>query len=183
MVRRVVTGNDAQGKSFVVIDGETPHQWDLGAAVMDTVWVDDARRPAPSPDNGYDNDYDPVADGHVGMAPPPGGSVVRISTLYPPDRADPPSPEALQDARSHIDVGDHLESKHLPAMHTTPTIDYGIVLEGEVGLELDAGEVILRAGDIVVQRATRHIWHPRGGTTARLFFVMISSPPYTTVRH
>lgn len=171
MVRRVVTGNDSNGKSFFVIDGETPYKWDLGRIVADDVWVDDAKRPA------SDNDYDSVAGGNFALVAPSGGSVLRIVTLFPPDRADPPSPEALAEARSHWDAGAHMESDD-PAMHTTATIDYGIVLEGEVGLELDSGEVTLQTGDIVVQRATRHAWRIRGDKPARMLFVLIGSPPY-----
>jgi mannose-6-phosphate isomerase-like protein (cupin superfamily) len=171
MVRRVVTGNDPQGRSFFVIDGQTPHQWDLGRVNMDDAWVDDPARPA------SDNDHDPVADGNFRLTPPAGGSNIRIVTFFPSDRTDMPSNEALAEASDHWDTGPHMESAD-PAMHTTPTIDYGIVLEGEIGLELDGGEVILHAGDIVVQRATRHAWRNRSGHPARMAFVLISTPAY-----
>jgi hypothetical protein len=63
-----------------------------------------------------------------------------------------------------------------PGMHQTPTIDYDIVLDGTVGLELDDGqEVILQAGDIVVQNATRHRWHNRGTGVARVLAVMLGA--------
>ena len=65
-----------------------------------------------------------------------------------------------------------------PGMHTTPTIDYGIVLSGEIDLELDEGEVHLQAGDVVVQRGTRHAWRNRGTEPCRIAFVLISSPNY-----
>lgn len=176
MVRRVVTGNDGDGKSFFVIDGETPHRWDIGRIEADDIWVDDAQRAA------SDNDYDPVGDGFFKLVPPSGGSVVRIVTLFPPDRADGPTGEALAEARAHWDTGPHMESDD-PAMHTTATIDYGIVLEGEIGLELDSGEVTLQAGDIVVQRATRHAWRNRSGKPARMCFVLIGSAPYEATEH
>jgi quercetin dioxygenase-like cupin family protein len=61
-------------------------------------------------------------------------------------------------------------------MHRTPSIDYDFVLEGTVGLELDDGaEVVLKAGDLVVQNATRHRWHNRGTTVARVLSVMIGA--------
>lgn len=63
-------------------------------------------------------------------------------------------------------------------MHTTPTIDYGIVLSGSICLELDEGEVELNAGDVVVQRGTRHAWHNRGDAPCTVAFVLISSPNY-----
>jgi len=176
MVRRVVTGNDDQGKSFFVIDGETPHKWDIGRIEADDVWVDDAKRPA------SDNDHDDVASGYFKLVPPSGGSVIRVVTFFPSDRTDAPSAEALAEANAHWDSGEHMESDD-PAMHTTATIDYGIVLEGEVGLALDSGEVTLQAGDIVVQRATRHAWRNHSGATARMLFVLIGSAPYEATAH
>ena len=118
MVRRVVTGNDSTGGSFFVIDGETPHRWDLGSIEVDDVWVDDAQRPA------ADDDYDPVSDGYLKLVPPPGGSVARLVTFFPLNRSDPPSPDALAEARDHWDTGGHMESND-PAMHTTATIGRG----------------------------------------------------------
>lgn len=66
-----------------------------------------------------------------------------------------------------------------PGMHKTPTIDYGIVLQGEITLELDCGSVNLAAGDIVVQRATAHAWRNYGDTPCVMVFVLISSPNYS----
>ena len=63
-------------------------------------------------------------------------------------------------------------------MHTTRTIDYGIVLSGEIDLELDEGEVHLKAGDVVVQRGTRHAWRNRSSEPCRIAFVLIDSPNY-----
>ncbi len=76
-----------------------------------------------------------------------------------------------------FDTGDALEEED-PAMHTTRTIDYGIILDGEVDLELDEGEVHLRPGDVIVQRATRHAWRNRGTAPCTIAFVLISSPNY-----
>jgi quercetin dioxygenase-like cupin family protein len=63
-----------------------------------------------------------------------------------------------------------------PGVHRTPTMDYNVVLEGTVGLELDDGrEVIVEPGDVVVQNATRHRWHNRGTSVARVLSVMIGA--------
>ena len=61
--------------------------------------------------------------------------------------------------------------------HTTDTVDYVMVLEGEVSLELDTGEVALRPGDCVVQRQTRHAWRNRSATPVRMVAVMVSLRP------
>ena len=66
-----------------------------------------------------------------------------------------------------------------PGMHTTRTIDYGIVLSGEIYLELDEGEVHLTPGDVVVQRGTRHAWRNRSAEPCKIAFVLISSSNYS----
>ena len=58
-------------------------------------------------------------------------------------------------------------------VHRTESVDYGIVLEGEITLVLDNSEVTLRAGDVVVQRGTDHAWANRGDTVAKVVFVLI----------
>ena len=132
MTRRIVTGNRADGKSYFVSDGPTPPPIDLGGAQVDEVWVDEPGRPA------SDNDYDPVASGYWKLVAPDGASVVRFANLMPETRTDLPSAAELEQARTHFDTAGVMEHDD-PHWHTTPTIDYGIVLEGEVVLELDEG--------------------------------------------
>jgi uncharacterized cupin superfamily protein len=62
-----------------------------------------------------------------------------------------------------------------PGMHSSPTLDFDVVLLGNVGLELDDGEVILGPGDIVVQNGTVHRWHNRGSTVARIVSITIGA--------
>lgn len=65
-----------------------------------------------------------------------------------------------------------------PGMHTTQTVDYGMVLEGEVWLELDDGaEVRMPTGSCVVQNGTRHAWRNRTDQPATLLFVLLGAPP------
>ena len=169
--RRVVTGVNAGGKSYFVHDGQPPGKLDLGRAVNEELWVDDPTRPDPA------NAVDPVAAESFSLEPPVGGSVVRVFTFQPETRPDMPSPQEIADAARRFDTGDAMEPDN-PGMHTTRTIDYGIVLSGEIDLELDEGEVHLRAGDVVVQRATRHAWRNRGTEPCTMAFVLISSPNY-----
>jgi quercetin dioxygenase-like cupin family protein len=86
----------------------------------------------------------------------------------------PPAPVSVPPARN----GTQLRINELPPgacspMHRTQTVDYGIVLDGEVVLVLDDSETVLRAGDVVVQRGTNHRWQNRSGTTARVAFILI----------
>jgi uncharacterized cupin superfamily protein len=58
-------------------------------------------------------------------------------------------------------------------MHRTETVDYAIVLEGEIWAVMDEGETLLRAGDVLIQRGTNHAWANRSASTARIAFVLI----------
>ncbi|MGH7898316.1 MAG: cupin domain-containing protein [Candidatus Binatia bacterium] len=169
--RRVVTGVNAAGKSYFVHDGPTPGRLDLGVATNDEIWVDDPAKPDPRAA------VDPVDVEVFHLEPPPGGSVVRIFTFMPASAHSDEVAAALAAGAARFDTGGAME-KEDAAMHTTRTIDYGIVLSGEIDLELDEGEVHLRACDVVVQRGTRHAWRNRGSAPCTMAFVLISSPNY-----
>ena len=172
--RRIVTGIDTDGKSYVVHDGETPGSTDIGRIILDDLWVDDPANPDP------DAARDPVAGGSNALVAPPDGSVVRVVRFMPPDRPDRPTDEQIAANAARFDAGDAMEAGAAgeEGWHTTRTIDYGIVLEGEVDLGLDSGWTRVRAGDIVVQRATRHAWRVPGDEPCSVAFVLISSPNY-----
>ena len=171
MTRRVVTGNNANGKSYFVHDGLTPGRRDLIRAVDEEIWIDDPARPDP------ESSIDPVNVEQFHLEPPLNGSVIRVFTIPPISETPDLSPELMADIASKFDTGNAMERDN-PGMHTTRTIDYGIVLSGEIDLELDEGEVHLEAGDVVVQRATRHAWRNRGTQPCTIAFVLISSPNY-----
>lgn len=171
MTRRIVTGNNSDGKSYFVHDGPTPGELDLGILVIEEVWVDDLVSPDPAAS------FDPASVETIHLHPPVNGSLVRIVTIPPMSHSPALSPEALAENFNRFDTGGVMEEDN-PGMHTTKTIDYQIILSGEVDLELDEGEVHLKAGDIVVQRATRHAWRNRGTEPCICATVMISSPNY-----
>jgi mannose-6-phosphate isomerase-like protein (cupin superfamily) len=114
------------------------------------------------------------------LVPGPEGTRFRIVTL-PPDRqlaTALSNPEAAwelmtefrQKAPGIADAGE----LHDPAMHVTPTLDYGVVLSGEVVLELDSGEsALMQAGDCVVQHGAKHAWRNRSDRPCVIAFVMI----------
>ena len=169
--RRVVTGTNESGRSYFVHDGPTPNHLDLGVATNDEIWIDDPANPDPRAR------VDPAKAEKVHLEPPSGGSVVRVFTFRPASSRPEKVGEALAAAAARFDTG-HAMEKDDPAMHTTRTIDYGIVLSGEIDLELDEGEVHLRPGDVVVQRGTRHAWRNRGSAPCTMAFVLIGSPNY-----
>ena len=117
-------------------------------------------------------------EGPVTLAPPPGGTRIRIVEFSPEDdTAAPVSPEEAQ--AQFAAMGAESASRHSGAdsrhafMHRTETIDYGIVLEGELVLIMDEGETTVRAGDIVIQRGTNHGWANRSDAPCRICFVLI----------
>jgi mannose-6-phosphate isomerase-like protein (cupin superfamily) len=144
-VRRIVCADAPGGKSKAIHDGPAPEvRTDPARPGFSStfIWATDAT-PARIDD----------ASGSYRLAhlsvPPPGGSLCRIVTL-PPDGARAPR----------------------PAMQRTRTLDFCLILEGEITLVLDTEEVALRAGDTVVQRGTRHAWSNR---SSRPCMIAISS--------
>ena len=173
--RRIVTGHDARGNAIILEDAPPPRVAKIGEEFgpwFYEVWNTQAT-PAPiDPASG-----EPPEEGIV-LAPPKNGTRIRVLDIPPEDdRFDSISPE---EARRHFEmVGAADASKHQAEgsrhafMHRTETIDYGIVLEGEITLILDIGETIARAGDIVIQRGTNHGWANRSGQNCRIAFILI----------
>ena len=114
---------------------------------------------------------------HVGVSPPPQGTVLRIIDIPP----EPKDPQELQrameatfsnmysDAHREIKPGEH------PGMHRTQTVDYALMLQGELVAIMDEEETVLRAGDVLIQRGTNHAWANRSGQPARIAFILIDA--------
>lgn len=149
MVRRIVTGNNAQGKSYFVSDDTvaemyvwgTPEDTGLGAGTL--------MLPSTAP----------------GIEPPAGGSrVVRVAM------------EPWKDMKARLERGD-ISGLDPDGFHRTTTIDYIMVVSGEVDLILDEGRTTVRAGDLVVQRNTNHAWHNLDDEPCDFWGVMVSALP------
>ena len=120
------------------------------------VWVID-------PAHGLDAVVDPN-DGPLALEPPAGGSAWRVFEV-PPDAV----------MRKRVaETAMSIPGMERDGFHTTDTVDLVMVLEGEIALELDTGEVQLRPGDCVVQRQTRHAWRNRSDAPVRMMAVMLS---------
>ena len=172
-IRRIVTGHRADGRSTVLMDSAAPNVKQRKAGNASTLlWVTD-ESPA-----GVSGAADAAAR-EIGVPPPEGGSIFRIAEFPPGGGADLRDNEALlRDFGIGHDVARGHPPRH-PAIHRTRTIDYIVVLEGEIDLLLDDGEVRLGPGDVVVQRGTNHAWINRGASTCRLGMVFIDAeePP------
>jgi mannose-6-phosphate isomerase-like protein (cupin superfamily) len=172
--RRVVTGHDAAGKAIIQADAPPERVKVVGTAgpTFYEVWN---TRATPAP---IDRNSGEPYEAQLTLAPPPGGTRIRVLDI-PPETAEMQRIDAAS-AREHFaemgaaDASTHGDaaSRH-PFMHRTETLDYGIVLEGEITLLVDEGETTVRAGDIVIQRGTNHGWANRSGKNCRIAFILI----------
>lgn len=172
-VRRVVTGHDAAGKAVVLADGEPPVV--VRSPVQPGLAFHEIWNTAGMPQT-IAARFDEPTTKHSGTAPPKGGTVIRIVDL-PPEGPDGPSFDKEQSRQLFSAVGlaenaeRHKPGRH-PLMHRTESIDYGIVLSGEIVMLLDEEEVILKEGDVVVQRGTVHAWTNRTNRICRMAFIL-----------
>jgi mannose-6-phosphate isomerase-like protein (cupin superfamily) len=172
-IRRVVTGHNATGKSIFIVDAPTPHvfQRTKGSAIVHELWETTG---TPANNRGS---ADAIARGHR-LPPPQNGSVFRVIE-YPPDSerlAALAHEAALPDDSGRAEATDRNNPRHA-GFHRTATIDYAIVLSGEIYAMMDEGEVLLKAGDVLIQRGTNHAWSNRTSQVAVVAFVLIDAAP------
>ncbi len=176
-MKRIVTGHDELGRSVVVHEGAPPREISLDAIPglrFFELWATDSTPSLPVPFDDPTLLMDSLVAG-------PGGSRFRL-VLFPPapqgQTSAQPSldPEAVRSeaVRQLPGLAETLEADF--RMHQTATVDYGIVVSGEIWMELDEGrEVHLKAGDCVVQNGTRHGWSNRGREACLVAFAMIGA--------
>lgn len=171
-IRRVLTADDDQGRSFIAEDGPSPAVRTVAERPgyrVTNLWCTGA---APSPVAAPD-----AIALHQGVSPPPGGTVLRIID-FPPE---PQDPEELRRALHATFAHMYRDALHAPqpgqhpGMHRTHTVDYALVLQGELVAILDQAETTLRAGDVLIQRGTHHAWANRSGQPARVAFVLVDA--------
>lgn len=172
-IHRVVTGHDADGKAIVASDGPLPTVQEI-AAIPGTVFHEVWSTPGtPAP---VDNGADPTL-GPLMLPPPKQGTRIRFVDI-PPDSAEFLAQGAARVKDAFAQIGDvkastvRVHSPH-PLMHRTESVDYGVVIEGELTLVLDDSEVRLTPGSVVVQRGTNHAWANRSGKPCRMLFVLV----------
>ena len=171
-VRRVITGHDADGASVFIEDGLAPNVKEMasmpGLALTD-LWE---TRGAPASNVGAKD----AAQRPVRLEPPKNGTIVRI-VEFPPDSAWRGAADGKEAFKS-IGAG-HAKDKGSsdPMMHKTSTVDYIIVLKGEIYAIMEKGEKLLRPGDILVQRGTNHSWSVRGDEPCIIAAVLVNAKP------
>jgi hypothetical protein len=172
--RRIVTGHNDKGMAIIASDTIPPEQRPMGpnGPRFFEVWNTNG---APAAIDRCS--VDPPVAGLV-LTPPAHGTRIRVNE-FPPESAQDSSTSTTEALKQFENIGGanaftggHGSDRHA-LMHRTSTIDYGIVLEGEITLILDEGETVAKAGDIVIQRGTNHAWANRGTTNCRVAFILV----------
>lgn len=176
MIRRIVTRNDLEGKSHIFSDGITTNI-EIPLPQIDdqfrfyNLWTTDSM-PVPL------TNVDPIQNKYVSTSPVANGSMFRIVN-YPPERVlldkiSKMSEDELLEFEKTIGVKLDLNGRH-PLMHMTKSIDFGIVLSGEIYLVLDKEETLLKPMDTVIQRGTSHAWSNRSNTNCLMAYVLLDA--------
>lgn len=172
-VRRIVTGHDSSGKAVILSDGPTPHVSQRGEGnVISLMWITN-ETPADV------SRTDDRANQKTGVPPPRNGTILRVVDFAPQSGREVKGVDHHEILKQMgIDPATQGYQRHT-FTHRTRSIDYAIVLDGEIDMLLDDSEVHLKAGDIMVQQATNHAWVNTSGRPCRICFVLIDSevPP------
>jgi mannose-6-phosphate isomerase-like protein (cupin superfamily) len=172
--RRVVTGHDERGRAIVISDGPAPfvHVNKLHPDFHSTdIW-----RTFETPARIVPRAAEPT-EGPRRQLPTPNGSVLRINH-FPPDSGSVRGMTPEESAEVFASLGNPKAStvasgsRH-PLMHRTETVDFAIVLSGEIIMMLDEEDVHLTAGDVVVQCGTNHAWSNRSKEPCVIAFILI----------
>jgi quercetin dioxygenase-like cupin family protein len=146
-IRRIVTGHDARNVAKVIIEGPATNAKYPSQGLVSTLIWSTEQTPA---DIAVGETIEDMGARILGTAPPANGTRFAVIDFPPGNK---------------------------PGMHRTETIDYVIVLEGEIEMDMDDSTVKLKAGDVMVQRGTNHAWANRSDKRARVAFVLIDAKP------
>lgn len=162
-IRRIVTDTNEEGRSYIRSDGPPPN-WlvaDYAPSFVQVAWATG---------EGAAKGEEPAPEGHVFGFHSEKGSILRIVD-FPPDASY--NREKLTNFLDHSNVRDEGEPRHM-WFHKTHSLDYAICLEGEIYAMMDEDETVMRAGDVLIQRATNHSWSNRSDQFCRMAFVLLA---------
>ena len=172
-VRRIVTGHDPAGKAIILFDSADPYKEVRGrvGVVSRALWMTE-QTPAR-----MDGDADRAAGVKV-ISPPLEGSIFRIVDF--PSMSDAEmaklDPHLMAHQAEQSDAPSKFRAPTHPFMHRTPSVDYAIVMDGELEMLVDDGvSVTVKKGDVIVQQGTNHAWINRSGSPARVAFILIGA--------
>lgn len=170
-IRRVVTGHDANGVVKVIMDSDA------------TCILERESRPGVTLTNLWQNEktpaqmerHDDPVDGPLILHPPKNGAIFRIVQFDP---EDPEVLKTLDGATAFAQMGAEaavVQGARHPFMHRTDSLDYAVILTGEIYMLMDEDEILLKAGDTVVQQGTNHAWSNRGTEPCLIAFILIDA--------
>ena len=170
-IRRVITGHDKNGKAICVSDEMATEilQRDSRPGVTLTNFWQSKTTPSE-----YDGAEETLGCPFI-LHPPKNGSIFRMVEFEPED------PEVLKnldgkEAFSEMGASNAIvENARHPFMHRTDSVDYAIIVRGQITMLLDDSEVVLKQGDVVVQRGTNHAWSNRSNETCLIAFVLVDA--------
>jgi mannose-6-phosphate isomerase-like protein (cupin superfamily) len=167
-IRRVVTTLDADNRSTTLVDGQVTLNVSGSGNRSANLWLTYSSPPGFS--------FAADAAKPTGLNPPNNGTVLRVVDVPPlkPEDEAKLAPELMMKR-----AGDNAPTRGVPVtnplMHRTRTVDYAIIMSGEIDLMLDDKTVHLKAGDVVIQQATNHAWLNHGTEPCRIMFVLMDS--------
>ena len=170
-MRRIITGHNENGKSIITLDGPPARSIGEDVGGLFELWNTDGNEVISS-------DVIDRADDEIILSPPSGGTKFRYFQINPLPEGVPEDilQEIAADAFEKVGAAHHrVDTTKHPAMHKTETVDYIILLKGDVTLILDEEEVDLKPFDVVVQRGTNHAWVNNGTEPALLIAVLIDN--------
>jgi mannose-6-phosphate isomerase-like protein (cupin superfamily) len=172
-IRRIVTGHDASGKSNILINDLAPNATEIKGwpgLVVTELWTTN-EMPVSNTGN-EDQGARPMRHD-----PTPSGSIFRVVEFPPESKTQGiDAKAAFEHLGSHNKPRDEDSAKH-PSMHKTKSIDYLVVIAGEMWMVMEDGEVLLRAGDCIVQRGTNHAWVNKSDRPCLLAAILIDAQP------
>lgn len=171
-IRRIVTGHNAQGRSIVSFEGDAPNFMDSAAwpgARVTELWVTE-ETPV---DNTGDVDRGARPIRHD---PTPGGTIFRVVEIPPEAQSSIDTAAAFSELGSQR-VPTAEDSARHASMHATDSVDYLVVISGELWMLMEEGEVLLRPGDCIVQRGSKHAWSNRGEVPCVMAAVLVDARP------
>jgi mannose-6-phosphate isomerase-like protein (cupin superfamily) len=173
-IRRIVTGHDKSGKAIIIADGPTPGVKttpNRPGVIFHNMWT---TKGAPARYDGPEE----VTSPDLPLPPPKSGTTLRLIE-FPPEKQvgtvdEATAKKAFQEygADGALQHGGGARNRHA-FMHRTETVDYAICLKGEMTMLLDDSEVVMRPGDVMIQRGTNHAWVNRGDEYCTMAFVLI----------
>ena len=171
-IRRIVTGHNAQGRSNITFAGDATNVLDSPAwpgSRVTELWVTEE---IPVDNTGEaDRGARPIRHD-----PGPGGTIFRVVEIPPESKTTIDTAAAFADIGS-TRVPTAEDSARHPSMHATDSVDYLVVISGEMHMLMEEGEILLKAGDCIVQRGTKHAWVNRSSAPCVMAAILVDAHP------